>query len=63
MKNKKKEEGIQPDGKFIEDDAVEAHPDFHDEYVDMVDEVFAENPGYTALLKRIKNGSDQSSDK
>ena len=52
---KKKKAEMKPDGKFEEADAVEAHPDFHDEYHDMAERVIKKtNPGLHALMQRVK---------
>jgi len=55
---------LEPDGKVhAYGDAIEANPDFHDEYHDMSEEFFKENnPGYYALLQRLKNGTDKETD-
>jgi hypothetical protein len=54
---------LKPDGKIHPvGDAIEANPDFQDEYDEMAMDFFKEsNPGYYELLKRLQkeNGHDE----
>ena len=60
----KKKSSLEPDGKQSFSDAMEAHPDFHDEYLNMSEEFFKkENPGYFALMQRLKNDNEGTTKK
>ena len=55
---KKKDPDLKPDGAFETADALEAHPEFHDEYLDLAERTLKkENPGLHAVMKRVKGAA------
>jgi len=57
VKKDKVRRDLEPDGKQSDSDAMESHPDFQNEFEDMAEGFFRENdPGYHALIQRLKGG-------